>query len=125
MAAKELYLKNCPFCGGEAKLELGVNSIGVKIGHAECTKCHAEGSGFSEYHEDWIDKIVDAWNNRKSDTLFVLKVQMKYEDYWEIVGIFFEESIEEAKKVYMSKMSNISKDNFTFETETYVLNKVY
>ena len=60
-------LRECPFCGGEARLmcdfECGVESKTVK-----CIKCGAKVNNFFKYNEERSTKeAVDAWNRRVSD----------------------------------------------------------
>lgn len=73
-----LKLRNCPFCGGEAKLmggkvytipEIDSNGayvdadIEVEPSWVECQSCHAMGPTFDETDED-PENAVAAWNRR-------------------------------------------------------------
>lgn len=58
-------LKPCPFCGGEAKLDVHVfgklgNTFGIR-----CTECQAQTRGFY----DTADEATEAWNRRADDWL--------------------------------------------------------
>jgi len=54
-------LKPCPFCGGEAIVEIGTKS---KI--VFCTRCKARTNRFAEYNEEKnAEKAVEAWNRRR------------------------------------------------------------
>lgn len=69
-------LKPCPFCGGEAELNLsGDGDISYHVGWAyvECFHCDAVGPTFdnNKYCEESSKKCeqdaIDAWNNSKSN----------------------------------------------------------
>lgn len=90
MLNKEIKLKPCPFCGGEAQPLLGyilfLDENGYRIDDNEegliwfgaCVKCpkcgyNIEKKKLSNEHHDveWYDQIkqdaVDAWNRRSKD----------------------------------------------------------
>lgn len=52
-------LKNCPFCGGEAKLSNVLGRAGVI-----CKDCQAEMRGYLDMTEE---EVIEAWNRRASD----------------------------------------------------------
>ena len=61
-----IELKNCPFCGGKAKLEHGF--CGDMTSYVFCSECHArvEAVRFAgEYAED--QKVAERWNRRIGD----------------------------------------------------------
>lgn len=53
---KELELKHCPFCGGEAKIK---NNYVNKDIYVECRNCYSrtDGFGLEEY-------AINQWNRR-------------------------------------------------------------
>lgn len=64
---KEIKLKECPCCGGEAKFKYRLNLIIGQV-RAKCSKCSLS--------TEWIDESVDycakeeaakVWNRRESD----------------------------------------------------------
>lgn len=56
----EIKLKPCPFCGGEAEINMlfGLYFVG-------CTICHA--GIIPHYEKMTLDKEVEEWNRRVSD----------------------------------------------------------
>ena len=54
-------LLNCPFCGGEAKIDKTItNTVSV-----ECTVCHASSRMILCTEGDIEQKAIEAWNTRK------------------------------------------------------------
>ena len=54
-------LLNCPFCGGEAKIDKTItNTVSV-----ECTVCHASSRIILCTEGDIEQKAIKAWNTRK------------------------------------------------------------
>lgn len=76
---KDTELKPCPFCGGEAKLLVGVNNTHWiteryrnKIVVVTCTKkgCYALGGIFNMYEltpEQCKEKAIKCWNRRREN----------------------------------------------------------
>lgn len=67
-------LKNCPFCGGEAKLKKGYpgqQKAGQRMAFVQCAKCMAKTATFYQMaYENWNDVIkhaIEAWTERVSD----------------------------------------------------------
>ena len=62
-----MYLKKCPFCGGEAELKydrVGVGGIGT-ASFIRCRKCEAQTFKYvisPKYASD--DMAIEAWNRR-------------------------------------------------------------
>lgn len=63
---KQIELKDCPFCGGEAHVDSEESEITPKwVGQVECKQCyfvctHAR----SDNQNEAIDKAIKAWNTR-------------------------------------------------------------
>ncbi|CAM3772319.1 hypothetical protein VVYB158_13220 [Vibrio vulnificus CladeA-yb158] len=57
MRNKEIKLKPCPFCGGEAEL------IGDQYPYIECSSCRVSFSSNHEYEYDH-QSAADRWNER-------------------------------------------------------------
>ncbi len=56
-----IELKNCPFCGGEARLFV---SDGVRV---VCAKCRASSKILVDsdcYKTNAVEKVIEAWNKR-------------------------------------------------------------
>ena len=57
----EIKLLKCPFCGGEAYLEIATNDYDIlKLWHCRCRIC---GSASACYISK--NKAIEAWNTRK------------------------------------------------------------
>ena len=68
---KEIELKPCPFCGGEARLVTYTTS-GVPhrcAAYCECEKCGAEAASRVDTSGDgeFLFKAIDIWNRRADD----------------------------------------------------------
>lgn len=66
MLNKEIKLKPCPFCGGEAEVSRFLGRYAVV-----CTECFAcmlnEDNYFPEDEKSDIDFVVRSWNRRVDD----------------------------------------------------------
>lgn len=56
---KEIELKPCPFCGGEAKIKKNILNEDIYV---ECRNCYSrtDGFGITEY-------AIEQWNRRYSE----------------------------------------------------------
>lgn len=65
---KEINLKPCPFCDGEAEISIGRNSF--QDAEIECTKCYANIGCYDNHGDDEsakelnIKDSVKHWNKR-------------------------------------------------------------
>jgi Lar family restriction alleviation protein len=62
-------LKKCPFCGGEAEMNVNVGIYGYTpdIYCAICKCCGAKIEMVSDNYNDLSTAVIDAWNRRVSD----------------------------------------------------------
>ena len=58
--------------------------------------------------------------------LCLLEVKHRYDEDYEVVGIFFEEDVDKAKATYLrdKKEAGLNEDEFDFRKRTYVLGQV-
>ena len=57
-------LKQCPFCGGEAKACLKRDSMGKHVRYVRCKGC---GIRTIQYEQHWRGAAEAAWNRRVED----------------------------------------------------------
>ena len=61
-------LKNCPFCGGEAKIHSRITAgfPHVKRAYVFCSKCISTGEQFDDLNGngEYVLKAAKAWNRR-------------------------------------------------------------
>ena len=64
-------LKQCPFCGGKARIRTGVTSSVPRISKAIviCQKCSASTDWFCEKGGDaeFVFEAIEAWNRRAGE----------------------------------------------------------
>lgn len=62
-------LKSCPFCGGDAEMEIKYGDYGYNpdIYSVKCKRCNAKIGKVSNNYADLSDDVVKAWNRRASD----------------------------------------------------------
>ena len=72
-------LKQCPFCGGEAKLVRTWH-----LHHIVCRSCGATIGEVNEHQNDFRtrDEVIAAWNRRAIDRDELLKVADSLDDCW-------------------------------------------
>lgn len=62
-------LKPCPFCGGEAKLVLEFQYLGImhvkELFYARCSECGTRVSGSTFWDSE--EEAIAAWNRRAGD----------------------------------------------------------
>ena len=69
-------LLNCPFCGGEAKIDKTItNTVSV-----ECTVCHASSRIILCTEGDIEQKAIKAWNTRKPMERIVERLGNKHNE---------------------------------------------
>ena len=69
-------LLNCPFCGGEAKIDKTItNTVSV-----ECTVCHASSRMILCTEGDIEQKAIEAWNTRKPLERIVERLEYEYHE---------------------------------------------
>ena len=75
-------LLNCPFCGGEAKIDKTItNTVSV-----ECTVCHASSRIILCTEGDIEQKAIEAWNTRKPIENMLERLEEQAEEcrkYWQ------------------------------------------
>lgn len=66
---KKSELKPCPFCGGEAELNVKHGSYGYTpdIYYVKCKCCGQKVEVVSERYKNLSDIVVGTWNRRASD----------------------------------------------------------
>lgn len=76
MSNEEIKLKPCPFCGGEARLQ--VTERGVAVACTRLYDCGCQTDCYTDYHvvvgwDNWMKgstavcKAVKVWNRRAKD----------------------------------------------------------
>lgn len=90
----EIKLLPCPFCGGEAHIEVHkfyeekTKDFTMKTYGVICDNCHTSGRQFYESEEE----AIEAWNTRKPMDKIVEKLEEEYAIvYWSddyIAGIY-------------------------------------
>ena len=70
-------LKPCPFCGGDAEMEIKYGDYGYTphIYSVKCKRCNAKIGKVSNNYADLSDDVVNAWNRRASDGSNVCTIQ--------------------------------------------------
>lgn len=69
-------LLNCPFCGGEVKIDKTItNTVSV-----ECTVCHASSRIILCTEGDIEQKAIEAWNTRKPMEIIVERLEEQREE---------------------------------------------
>lgn len=69
MPDNEIKLKNCPFCGGEARLWVWSDGGGVCV---RCSKCYCQTATRSDdallkHLDPAVERVIEAWNRREKD----------------------------------------------------------
>ena len=72
-------LKQCPFCGGEAKLVRTWH-----LHHIVCRSCGATIGEVNEHPNDFRtrDEVIAAWNHRAIDSDELLKIADSLDESW-------------------------------------------
>ena len=64
-------LKQCPFCGGKARIRMGITSSVPRVSKAIviCQKCAASTDWFCEKRGDaeFVFEAIEAWNRRAGE----------------------------------------------------------
>lgn len=67
LKTRELKIKRCPFCGGEARIQAGYSYGDPPHYFVECKRCGAKGSSVCQFDsttEECKEKCVKRWNIR-------------------------------------------------------------
>ena len=76
MPDEEMKLKHCPFCGGEARLQVterGVAVVCIRLFECGCRTDYYQDFNVVTGWDDWkkrrtaVEKAVEAWNRRTGD----------------------------------------------------------
>jgi len=59
-------LKECPFCGGEAKKGTHYSPAGYEIKFIACTRCHCQTKEYDIFTENKV--LAEEWNKRTIGT---------------------------------------------------------